>query len=200
MFPSTTSYMQPPQRVRRQWHAFEQWIENVPRVAMERERTEAFRDMDAKWNVTPAKMRPSKQDHEKNKATLRRELEEGLITLAREEWQRRLEEAGLRDEDWGEMTFKETLAVERLLGGDLDEEGMAIMESVARAEEAEASDAPGPALSGTIRASNFSAYSFVSPMTLGIEDDPDDDTDAFESIFSFDMVSAPHTIPHLGKN
>ncbi|KAJ6590711.1 hypothetical protein DFH09DRAFT_869888, partial [Mycena vulgaris] len=103
-------------RVRQQWHVFEQWVETAPRVAMEKEILDAFQAMDAKWNATPARTRISRQDHERSKTTFRRELEDGLVTLAREEWQRRLEAAGLRDEDWGEMTFKETLAAEKLLG------------------------------------------------------------------------------------
>ncbi|KAJ7487843.1 hypothetical protein FB451DRAFT_981066, partial [Mycena latifolia] len=103
-------------RVRQLWHAFEQWVETAPRVAMEKQISEAFQTMDAKWNATPTRTRISIQDHEKSKTAFRRELEEGLVSLAREEWQRRLVEAGLRDEDWGEMTFKETLAAERLLG------------------------------------------------------------------------------------
>ncbi|KAJ7163477.1 hypothetical protein C8R43DRAFT_283339 [Mycena crocata] len=187
MFPSTTSYMKPADRVRRQWHAFEQWVETVPRVAMEQAILEASKENDAKWNATPTRTRPSKQDHEKNKATYRRELEDGLVTLAREEWQRRLEQAGLRDEDWGDMTFKETLAVERLLGGDLDEEGMAIMESVARAEDSEVAGLP--ALKHAVRTSG---YSFVSPMSLNIGDelDDDDDTDAFESIYPFETPAS----------
>ncbi|KAJ7509437.1 hypothetical protein B0H11DRAFT_1249638 [Mycena galericulata] len=198
MFPSaTTSYMVPAERVRRQWHAFEQWVDTVPRVAMEKEIAETSQNMDAKWTATPARNRSSKQDHEKNKTAFRRELEDGLVTLAREEWQRRLEQAGLRDEDWGEMTFKETLAAERLLGGDLDEEGMAIMESVARAED----DAGGahalPGLTNVTRATNFSGYSFVSPMSLSIADDLDDDT--FESIFPFEIPtsSGPESIASI---
>ncbi|KAJ7151226.1 hypothetical protein C8R46DRAFT_1358112 [Mycena filopes] len=200
MFTSATSaYMKPFERVRRQWLAFEQWLETGPRVEMERGISEKFHDMDAKWNATPLRTRPSRQDHDKNKTAFRRETEDGLVTIAREEWQRRLEAAGLKDEDWGEMTFKETLAVERLLGGDLDEEGMAIMESVARAEEAEVMAphlVPLPRLSNATRSSNFSGYSFVSPMSLSIGDELDDETDAFESIFPYEVPpsSGPESI------
>jgi len=177
----TSSYMQPSERVRRQWLAFEQWVETVPRVAMEKQILETFRDMDAKWNATPTRTRATKQDHDKDKAAFRRELEDGLVTLAREEWQRRLEVAGLKDEDWGEMAFTETLAVERLLGGDLDEEGMAIMERVARANDDTVISHTGglPALTNATRTSNSSGYSFVSPMSLSIADD--DEGDGFES-------------------
>ncbi|KAJ7028003.1 hypothetical protein C8F04DRAFT_1120727 [Mycena alexandri] len=195
MFTSaTSSYMKPSERVRRQWRAFAQWVETGPRVEMERGITENFHNMDAKWNATTLRTRPSKQDHEKSKATFRRELEDGLVTIAREEWQRRLEAAGLKDEDWGEMTFKETLAVERLLGGDLDEEGMAIMESVARAEDAEVIALPG--LTNATRSANTSGYSFVSPMSLNVGDELDDETDAFESIFPYEVPpsSGPESI------
>ncbi|KAJ6571638.1 hypothetical protein B0H19DRAFT_1130563 [Mycena capillaripes] len=180
--------------VRQLWTVFEQWVETVPRVAMDKEILETFHEMDARWNATPTRTRPSKQEHDKSKAAFRRELEDGLVTLAREEWQRRLDEAGLKDEDWGEMTFKETVAVERLLGGDLDEEGMAIMESVARAHDADSIVAGLPALTNAARASNFSGYSFVSPTSLSIGDDLDDD--AFESIFSSEILpnSAPESI------
>ncbi|KAJ6493003.1 hypothetical protein C8R45DRAFT_927800 [Mycena sanguinolenta] len=186
--------MQPSERVRRQWLAFEQWIETVPRAAMEKQILETFQDMDAKWKTTPARTRPTKQDHDQAKAAFRRELEDGLVTLAREDWQRRLEEAGLKDEDWGEMTFKETLAVEKLLGGDLDEEGMAIMESVARAEEETSHTTGIPALTNETRATNLSGYSFVSPMSLSIVDD--DEGDTFESIFANEILpsSGPESV------
>ncbi|KAJ7637256.1 hypothetical protein DFH06DRAFT_1219235 [Mycena polygramma] len=196
MFSPAFSYMQPFERVRRQWHAFEQWVETVPRVAMEKEIFDTLQSMDAKWNATSARLRPSKQDHEKSKSAFRRELEDGLVTLAREEWQRRLQEAGLKDEDWGDMTFKETLAVERLLGGDLDEEGMAIMESVARADDVEAVVAHAAVpLTNAARASNLSGYSFVSPMSLSIGEF-DDEPDAYESIFASEILpsSAPESI------
>ncbi|KAJ7727749.1 hypothetical protein B0H16DRAFT_1590119 [Mycena metata] len=199
MFTSaTSSYMKPSERVRRQWLAFAQWVETGPRVEMERGIAESFHNMDAKWNATPLRTRPSKQDHEKSKTTLRRELEDGLVTIAREEWQRRLEAAGLKDEDWGQMTFKETLAVERLLGGDLDEEGMAIMESVAR-EDAEVMPlhlVALPGLTNATRSANSSGYSFVSPMSLNVGDELDDETDAFESIFPYEVPpsSGPESI------
>ncbi|KAF7349345.1 hypothetical protein MSAN_01724100 [Mycena sanguinolenta] len=192
----TSSYMQPSERVRRQWLAFEQWIETVPRAAMEKQILETFQDMDAKWKATPARTRPTKQDHDKAKAAFRRELEDGLVTLAREDWQRRLEEAGLKDEDWGEMTFKETLAVEKLLGGDLDEEGMAIMESVAREDDEPVGlHATGaPVLTNETRASNLSGYSFVSPMSLSVVDD--DEGDTYESIFKNEILpsSGPESV------
>ncbi|KAJ6484404.1 hypothetical protein C8R47DRAFT_1131286 [Mycena vitilis] len=196
MFSPAFSYMQPFERVRRQWHAFEQWVETVPRVAMEKEIFDTLQSMDAKWNATSARLRPSKQDHDKSKTAFRRELEDGLVTLAREEWQRRLQEVGLKDEDWGSMTFKETLAVERILGGDLDEEGMAIMESVARADDVEAVVAHAAVpLTNAARASNLSGYSFVSPMSLSIGDF-DDEPDAYESIFASEILpsSAPESI------
>ncbi|KAJ7207210.1 hypothetical protein GGX14DRAFT_567764 [Mycena pura] len=178
--------MLPADRVRRLWHGFEQWVATVPRLAMEENIADKFREMDAEWTATPTRTRLPKPDHEKNKLKYRRDLEDGLVIFAREEWQRRLEEAGLRDEDWGEMTFKETLAVERLLGGDLDEEGMAIMESVARADDPDDLHSLS-ASKDTLRTSNFSDYSFVSPRSLVLDDELEDN---FESILSHELVSS----------
>jgi hypothetical protein len=180
----TSSYMQPSERVRRQWRAFEQWVETVPRAAMTQEISETFRAMDTKWNATPARTRPTKQDNDKLKAAFRRELEDNLFALAREEWQRRLAEVGLKDEDWGPMTAEETFAVVHLLGGDLDDEGLGT--SVAQAD-VDSHTRGLPALTHETRASNLSDYSFVSPTSLGTVDD---DWETFEPIFANEIVSS----------
>jgi hypothetical protein len=46
-----------------------------------------------------------------------------------------------------------------------------------------------PTLTNAARASNFSGYSFVSPMSLGTGDELDDEPDAYESLFSSEIVS-----------
>ncbi|KAJ7788402.1 hypothetical protein B0H14DRAFT_2948834 [Mycena olivaceomarginata] len=186
----TSSYMQPSERVRRQWRAFEQWVETVPRAAMTQEISETFRAMDTKWNATPARTRPTKQDNDKLKATFRRELEDNLFALAREEWQRRLAEVGLKDEDWGPMTAEETFAVVHLLGGDLDDEGLGT--SVAQAD-VDSHTRGLPALTHETRASNLSDYSFVSPTSLGTVDD---DWETFEPIFANEILpsSGPESV------
>ncbi|KAF8189781.1 hypothetical protein K438DRAFT_1763427 [Mycena galopus ATCC 62051] len=182
--------MQPSERVRRQWLAFEQWVA-LQRGAMEKQLLENFQDMDVKWNAT--RNRSTKQDHDKTKAAYRRELKDGLVTLAREDWQRRLQEAGLKDEDWGEMTMTETRAVENLLGGNSEEEAIVILESVARADETVVGAFSGvPALTNETRTTNSSGYSFVSPMSLSILDDDE----SYESIFADEILpsSGPESV------
>jgi len=197
MFSNHYPQMSLSDRVRRQWIAFEQWLV-APRATMERRREEIFNGMDSDWQTTPSRSRVPRDVLEARKRARLRDLEEELVVLARLEWQKRLTEAGLRDEDWTDMTFAETLAVERALASDLDEEGMAIMENVAYHDAQPQGDNTlrpvSQAPSAMLRTSNISTtYAFVSPTTLGIEEEGNNDegTSSFEAIFPFDTVSTP---------
>ncbi|TFK41728.1 hypothetical protein BDQ12DRAFT_585220, partial [Crucibulum laeve] len=103
------------QRVKMLWAAFAKSLA-VPRAEMERRRDERLTEEDKKWQRTPARARRSPAEHAKTKAALRREIEEAHFTFAREQWQKKLAEANLRDDDWTEMTPAETRAVEDALG------------------------------------------------------------------------------------
>lgn len=161
---------------------------------MEQQRDALSDEMEKDWLATPARSRESRDALDNRKTVLRHSFEDELVTMARAEWQRRLAQAGLRDEDWDDMTFTETLAVERALAGDLDldAEGMAIMETVIRAEYPPSNGVISPPES--VAASSLSAspsYDFVSPLTFSVEDEVDEDGRAFESMFPFEIVSQP---------
>ncbi|KAK7019116.1 hypothetical protein R3P38DRAFT_2981024 [Favolaschia claudopus] len=197
----TSSYMQPNERVRRQWFAFEQWVNTVPHIQMEETIDKTRREMDEKWNNTPARTRSSLQEHKKNKEAfcqeLKRKLKAELVNDTREEWQRRLKDAGLKDEDWGNMTMEETSAVERVLSSDVvDNNGMAVLERAAQAGHQPVHSPPTapPLVRNESRASSASGYSFVSPMSLSVADD--DDEDGFQSIFANELLpsSGPESV------
>ncbi|KAK7046575.1 hypothetical protein R3P38DRAFT_2507315 [Favolaschia claudopus] len=197
----TSSYMQPNERVRRQWFAFEQWVNTVPHIQMEETIDKTRREMDEKWNNTPARTRSSLQEHKKNKEAfcqeLKRKLKFELVNDTREEWQRRLKDAGLKDEDWGNMTLEETSAVERVLSSDVvDINGMTMLERAAQAGHQPVHSPPTapPLVRNESRASSASGYSFVSPMSLSVADD--DDEDGFQSIFANELLpsSGPESV------
>lgn len=95
------------ERVRKLWVEFELWLKQ-PRNDMERERDQLFFQT---GRVTSAAVKAS-----------RRRIEGTHFHKAREEWQRRLRGADLRESDWDPMHEAEMKAVEEALGVD-DEEG-----------------------------------------------------------------------------
>ncbi|KAL1744600.1 hypothetical protein HDZ31DRAFT_11905, partial [Schizophyllum fasciatum] len=102
-------------RVRDLWAAFEQWHAQA-RGAADAKRVEAYKTLDKQYKSNNKKNRPSKAEHEKAKEQKAREIDLELVHTARDEWERRLDEAGLRAEDWDDMSVGETRAVEKLLG------------------------------------------------------------------------------------
>ena len=95
------------ERVRKLWVEFELWLRQ-PRNDMERERDQLFFQT---GRVNSAAVKAS-----------RRRIEGTHFHKAREEWQRRLRGADLRESDWDPMHEAEMKAVEEALGVD-DEEG-----------------------------------------------------------------------------
>lgn len=102
------------QQVRRLWKTFQDWLKG-PKAAMEQNWDTKLSQMDAKWNSTPAVLRIPRDEHQKLRRALRTGLVDQFSATVQLEWQRRLEEAGLRDEDWGTMSSKEMEAVEQAL-------------------------------------------------------------------------------------
>ncbi|KAK1229600.1 hypothetical protein PQX77_007331 [Marasmius sp. AFHP31] len=113
--------------VRNLWAEFESW--HSEQLALLDERiTKALRELDQ--NRKPAgggkkknkgKDKEKDADHEKKKADTRKELEKSFDgNKVRQEWQKRLDKAGLREYDWHDMTENEQKKVEKILGVDLD--------------------------------------------------------------------------------
>ncbi|TRM59531.1 hypothetical protein BD626DRAFT_150312 [Schizophyllum amplum] len=140
-------------RIRELWAGFEQW-HGQAKGAADAKRVEAFRTLD-KQHKSNKKNKLSKAEQEKAKEQKGREIDIELVTTARDEWQRRLGEAGFRAEDWDDMSVAETRAVERLLGDGQDVEG--------QAAAAAASAASSP----------LAGFAFVNPKALSDDEGED---------------------------
>ncbi|KAF9490325.1 hypothetical protein BDN71DRAFT_1454435 [Pleurotus eryngii] len=99
----------------------------TPTPASKKRLTAAQKQQQQKEQETQKKAQLQKQkeeqkEHDESKNAVRLSLRKSLVLSGREEWQKRLGEKGLQDEDWVDMTEGEQMAVQRLLGGDFDEE------------------------------------------------------------------------------
>ncbi|KAF7289841.1 hypothetical protein MIND_01358500 [Mycena indigotica] len=145
-------------RVRALWREFEQWVANVPRAAVENNIQTKFKEFDSQYMTARPASRPSKEEHERKKVKLRRELENEMIALVREEWAKRMETAKLSDEDWGQMSEREQPTTSMVPYIE-----------------------PPPSLSAS-----SSEYSFVSPLSLVLDDEIEEH--GFESISALDTI------------
>ncbi|KAF7430382.1 hypothetical protein PC9H_006087 [Pleurotus ostreatus] len=80
------------------------------------------KEQEAQKKAQLQKQKEEQKGHDESKNAVRLSLRKSLVLSGREEWQKRLGEKGLQDEDWVDMTEGEQMAVQRLLGGDFDEE------------------------------------------------------------------------------
>ncbi|THU88743.1 hypothetical protein K435DRAFT_599662, partial [Dendrothele bispora CBS 962.96] len=111
-------------RVRQLWAQFEIW-HAAETKRIEKQVTDELRELDTKWRQTPSKKRSPKAEHEARKKTRRGEIVKTFNgNVVREEWQKRLDGAGLQSDDWTDLTDIEQQQVEKILGADLDLEAM----------------------------------------------------------------------------
>ena len=116
----------PADRVRLEWAGFETWL------AAQRKEAEVQNEVRGRvlWQQIESKKRTLPQGFH---PTLTKEFEEEmqkfayetgseLVHRSRDEWERRLETAGLKAEDWDPMTLEEQEAVQSALAGLSDEE------------------------------------------------------------------------------
>lgn len=155
------------QQVRQQWRAFKKWLE-APEKAMRSREREMVNEI---RKTTSSTSRTRREDEE----AISRGLQEELVAVARQEWQKRLAAAGLRDEDWSDMTEREITDVFEKLGG-LDDDN--ILEDVAEPSSFQKIGAAVPP-----RASDVEEYGFVDPTAFGLYDD----SFSFESVFPEDV-------------
>lgn len=175
--------------VRREWNNFEEWLAG-PRAAAAKRRAVLVKslehEMDRVKRTTPDIFYAMREEYEANKKEIIRVLEEELVLLARLEWEKRLKNAGLRAEDWTDMSFPEMQAVEEALGGELDEE-----QSSTTGDSTEDVTEPMTSTTTTRQPANSTeGYAFVNPTTFG-EEEHEDGT-SFESLFPVDDVSISH--------
>jgi len=184
-----------PHAVRRIWIEFETWAQER-RTHLERE----CEKVDAKWRATSTWSRP-KGNNESQKAKELRAAQEHYISSVREEWDKRLKDYKLKDEDWGPMTPEELGRVFVVLGGDLDDSPAPVEIAAPRRPQpvpppSIPAPAPAPAkvplpppaplLSPTARAfnSSTSSYSFVDPADFTTDDELYDAVSSYITVVS----------------
>ncbi|KAF9254599.1 hypothetical protein L218DRAFT_461377 [Marasmius fiardii PR-910] len=122
-------------QVRNLWAEFEIW--HTEQLAQLDERIQkVLQEIDQNRKPTGGKKKNKGKDKEKDqeiekkKAEARKEIEKSFGgNKVREEWQSRLHKAGLFDQDWDNMTENEQRKVEKILGVDLDEVDVTIIET-----------------------------------------------------------------------
>ena len=116
----------PGDRVRNEWAGFEVWLETQRKeVAVQKEvKVRALQQQtEAKKRTLPKGFHPTvMKDFEDGKQKIAYEEDYELIHRSRDEWERRLEKAGLKAEDWDPMTLAEQEAVRSALAGLSDED------------------------------------------------------------------------------
>ncbi|KAJ3936206.1 MAG: hypothetical protein NXY57DRAFT_282944 [Lentinula lateritia] len=108
------------EQVRLLWVDFELWhvaqsqeIENKIKIAL--------KDLDQKWRTKSRRLKKDSKELEEEKTKARLALENTLDgNVVRQEWERRLSNAGLVSEDWVDITDEEQRKVELILGADLE--------------------------------------------------------------------------------
>ncbi|TFK28481.1 hypothetical protein FA15DRAFT_40434 [Coprinopsis marcescibilis] len=100
-------------RVRQLWRTFvDGWLaQRKSQFNQQCEQTDS--ESQKEWKKLPDRTRKPLKAFKKER---RQDIEKQHYTAAREEWQRRMASAGLRDEDWGELSEAETKSVVNALG------------------------------------------------------------------------------------
>ncbi|KAJ3842262.1 hypothetical protein F5878DRAFT_407290 [Lentinula raphanica] len=109
------------EQVRALWVDFELWHASQLQEIENKIKT-ALKDLDQKWRSNKSrKPKKDSKELEEEKAKTRSALENTLDgNTVRQEWHRRITEAGLANEDWVDMTDEEQRKVEKILGADLE--------------------------------------------------------------------------------
>lgn len=195
--------MDGPNRIRRIWSEFEGWAAER-RANLERE----CEKIDAKWRATPTWPR-AKENNDARRAKEIREAKDKYISSVRLEWQKRLDAHRLQDADWGLMTVAEIERVEVVLGGDLDDNAVSVVEKAVVAQPppepqqsrsvlvppqaAAPAPTPAPPLSSTARTNNSSAssYSLVHPSDFTTDDELYEAVSSYITLVSSQFLRIP---------
>ena len=117
----------PADRVRFQWATFEtEWL-SVQRKELEVKKTgklqELRQQMESTKKTIPKGFHPTlMREYEERKQGVAKEVEFELVLRSRDEWEERLDKAGLNAEDWDPMTSAEQETVRKALAGDSGDE------------------------------------------------------------------------------
>lgn len=113
-------------RVRHEWAGFEVWLEGQRKqvdVQKEARVRALYQQIESKKRTLPKGFHPTlMKDFEDGKQKIAYEEAYELVHRSRDEWEQRLEKAGLKAEDWDPMTLAEQEAVRSALAGLSDDE------------------------------------------------------------------------------
>ena len=174
----------PSERIRRLWPVFKQSV-SKSRILLEH-KVEALLDKAEKEHekTTPDRRRSIDQ-HNAHKAKLAKEIREPHFRSLRRQWEVKLQEVGLRMEEWIDISNEEIASVIEVLGdpGDESEEPAVVPEKPSQppiktlSSVTYATSPPqplAPSLSSSTRSTNVStnsSYAFVDPSEFHSEEE-----------------------------
>jgi hypothetical protein len=189
------------ERIRRLWPEFKQSV-SKSRILLQH-KVEALLDKEEKeYEKTAPERRRSIDQHNAHKARRAKEIREPHFKTLRRQWEVKLQEVGLRMEDWTDMTNEEIASVLDVLGNPEDEaEEVAVVadqpkvppipkQTFSSASLASFVASPpqpmAPSLSSSTRStnvSNNSSYAVVDPSEFHSEEE--------DAAFFFPVVCVP---------
>jgi len=127
--PVAKAKVTPADRARLEWAAFDSWL-SVQRKEAEVGKTVKLQELrveleSAKKTIPKGFHSTLMKGYEEKKIKIAKAVQSELVLRSRDEWDERLEKAGLKAEDWDPMTYAEQEAVKAALAGDSDDEDYA---------------------------------------------------------------------------
>jgi hypothetical protein len=115
----------PADRVRLEWAGFEVWLSSQRKEVGGKKQIkleELRQQIEFTKRTIPKGFHPTvMMGFEEKKEKVVKEIEYELVLRSRDEWDERLDKAGLKAEDWDPMTFEEQEAVKAALASDEEE-------------------------------------------------------------------------------
>jgi hypothetical protein len=127
--PVAKAKVTPADRARLEWAAFDSWL-SIQRKEAEVGKTVKLQELrleleSAKKTIPKGFHSTLMKGYEEKKIEIAKAVQSELVLRSRDEWDERLEKAGLKAEDWDPMTYAEQEAVKAALAGDSDDEDYA---------------------------------------------------------------------------
>ncbi|KAH9477630.1 hypothetical protein JR316_0009856 [Psilocybe cubensis] len=116
---ASTSTASSSDKVRKLWKDFERTIPNGRNV-MEHKVSAALVKAEAEYQKMPDKSRVPNEQHEEMKTNLSKKIRQAYYDGVVAQWHTKLSQAGLKAEDWSDITPEEMETVAQALGGGID--------------------------------------------------------------------------------
>ncbi|KAF8157091.1 hypothetical protein B0H34DRAFT_486251 [Crassisporium funariophilum] len=172
----------PSARTRLLWRSFEQSLSRE-RSQMEGKVRVAQAKADQEYHKTSTHLRMPESAHKASKAIIAKGIKEAYFEKVRSQWQAKLLQAGLKPEQWSDMTPDEMRAVGETLGGvdDESDEDLVVVQEVPQALIPEQPPTSffqplAPSFSVSSRSTNLSSssYAIINPSEFNSEDEDHD--------------------------